>query len=82
VVLWKRTKITYLAGSPLDFSKWAGKEEDQAALIEATAYAMAEITKLLEEIRGESAPKQIFDPHNSDLPRTGNFKKQKRKGIK
>jgi 1-acyl-sn-glycerol-3-phosphate acyltransferase len=22
VVLWKRTKITYLAGSPLDFSKW------------------------------------------------------------
>jgi 1-acyl-sn-glycerol-3-phosphate acyltransferase len=82
IVLWRRTKITYLAGAPLDFSKWAGKEEDQAALIEATAYAMAEITKLLEEIRGECAPKEIFDPHNSDLPRTGNFKKQKRKGNK
>jgi 1-acyl-sn-glycerol-3-phosphate acyltransferase len=82
IVLWRRTKITYLAGAPLDFSRWAGKEEDQAALIEATAYAMLEITKLLEEIRGESAPKEIFDPHNSDLPRTGNFKKQKRKGIK
>jgi hypothetical protein len=82
IVLWKRTKITYLAGKPLDFSKWAGKEEDQAALIEATAYAMAEITKLLEEIRGESAPEQIFDPHKSDLPRIGNFKKEKRKGIK
>jgi len=81
VVLWRRTKITYLAGAPLDFSKWAGKEEDQAALIEATAYAMAEITKLLAEIRGELPPVEIFDPHKSDLPRIGNFKKAKRKGI-
>jgi len=53
VVLWRRTKIRYLAGPALDFSKWYGKEEDQAALVEATAYAMAGITKLLEEIRGE-----------------------------
>jgi hypothetical protein len=82
IVLWKRTKITYLAGAPLDFSKWAGKEDDQAALVEATAYAMAGITKLLEEIRGELAPAEIFDPHKSDLPRIGNFKKAKRKGIK
>ena len=42
--------------------------------MEATAYAMAGITKLLEEIRGELAPDEIFDPHNSNLPRTGNFK--------
>ena len=79
VVLWRRTKIRYLAGPALDFSKWYGKEEDQAALVEATAYAMAGITKLLEEIRGESAPDEIFDPHNSNLPRTGNFKKNKKK---
>jgi 1-acyl-sn-glycerol-3-phosphate acyltransferase len=82
IVLWRRTKITYLAGAPLDFSKWEGKEDDQAALVEATAYAMAGITKLLEEIRGELAPAEIFDPHKSDLPRIGNFKKAKRKGIK
>jgi 1-acyl-sn-glycerol-3-phosphate acyltransferase len=79
VVLWRRTKIRYLAGPALDFSKWYGKEEDQAALVEATAYAMAGITKLLEEIRGELAPDEIFDPHNSDLPRTGNFKKSNKK---
>ena len=79
LVFWKRTKISYLAGPALDFSKWYGKEEDQAALIEATSYAMAEITKLLEQIRGESAPDEIFDPHNSNLPRTGNFKKSKKK---
>jgi 1-acyl-sn-glycerol-3-phosphate acyltransferase len=79
VVLWRRTKIRYLAGPALDFSKWYGKEEDQAALVEATAYAMAGITKLLEEIRGELVPDEIFDPHNSNLPRTGNFKKNNKK---
>jgi len=31
---------------------------------------------LLVGIRGESAPAVIFDPHSSDLPRTGNFKKK------
>lgn len=77
VVLWRRTKIRYLAGPALDFSKWCGKEEDQAALVAATAYAMGEITKLLEKIRGESAPDEIFDPHKSNLPRTGNFKNKK-----
>jgi hypothetical protein len=46
-------------------------------MVEASAYAMAAITSLLEEIRGESAPEEIFDPHQSDLPRTGNFKKRK-----
>jgi len=79
VVFWRRTKIRYLAGPALDFSKWYGKEEDQAALVEATAYTMAGITKLLEQIRGESAPNEIFDPHNSNLPRTGNFKKSNKK---
>jgi 1-acyl-sn-glycerol-3-phosphate acyltransferase len=79
LVFWKHTKIRYLAGPALDFSKWYGKEEDQAALVEATAYAMSGITKLLEQIRGESAPREIFDPHNSNLPRTGNFKKSKKK---
>ena len=79
IVFWKRTKISMWAGKPLEFSKWYGKAEDQAALVEATAYVMAEITKMLEEIRGEYAPAEIFDPHKSDLPRTGNYlKKEKR----
>jgi hypothetical protein len=38
---------------------------------------MSEITRLLEEIRGEYAPAEIFDPRNSELPRFGNFKKEK-----
>jgi hypothetical protein len=39
---------------------------------------MKAITNLLEEIRGEKAPAEIFDPKKSDLPRIGNFKKGKK----
>ena len=46
-------------------------------LTEATAYAMRAITDLLEPMRGEKRPVEIFDPHNSTLPRTGNFKKKR-----
>jgi hypothetical protein len=40
---------------------------------------MRELTNLLEQLRGEKRPVEIFDPHNSTLPRTGNFKKAKKK---
>ena len=75
--IWKRTKVTVKAGDALDFSKWVGKEDDPEALEEATRYVMAAITKLLEEIRGERAPSEIFDPRTSDLPRIGNYRKAK-----
>jgi 1-acyl-sn-glycerol-3-phosphate acyltransferase len=74
--LFPRTKLQVKAGTPLDFSKWYGKEGDPVAMAEATAYAMAAITSILEELRGEKRPTEIFDPHSSALPRTGNFKKK------
>ena len=77
--LWPRTKIQVIAGKPLDFSRWYGKEDDHEAMVEATAYAMDAITTLLEEIRGEKRPENIFDPRKSDLPRVGNYKKRKEK---
>jgi 1-acyl-sn-glycerol-3-phosphate acyltransferase len=77
VKLFPRTPIKILAGKPLDLSRWYGKENDPAALTEATAFVMRAITDLLEELRGEKRPVEIFDPHNSDLPRTGNFKKKR-----
>jgi 1-acyl-sn-glycerol-3-phosphate acyltransferase len=78
IKLFPRTKVTVVAGKPLDFSKWYGKENDPVALEEATAFVMQAITKLLEDIRGEKAPAEIFDPKKSNLPRIGNFKKEKR----
>jgi 1-acyl-sn-glycerol-3-phosphate acyltransferase len=75
--LFPRTPIKILAGAPLDLSPWYGKENDPVALIEATAFVMRGITDLLEELRGEKRPVEIFDPHHSALPRTGNFKKKR-----
>ena len=78
LVFWRRTKITIIAGAPVDLSRWYGKKDDQSSLEAATAAVMAAITELLEGIRGESAPAVTFDPRTSDLPRTGNFKKSKK----
>ena len=78
IKLFPRTRIKIVAGKPVDLSPWYGKGDDPQALIEATAQVMREITTLLEEIRGEKRPEVIFDPHTSDLPRIGNFKKKKR----
>lgn len=77
VRLFPRSKVIIRAGKPVDLSPWYGRESDPKALVEATAKVMEEITKLLEEIRGEKRPPEIFDPHHSELPRTGNFKKDR-----
>jgi len=74
--IFPRKRVTVVAGKALDFSQWYGKADDHEAMIQATRYAMEAITDLLVGIRGESAPAVKFDPHSSDLPRTGNFKKK------
>ena len=80
--LWPRTKVTYWAGTPIDLSRWYGRESDPDALAEATALIMKVLTTMLEELRSESAPLLPFDPHLSDLPRTGNFKKLQKNAKK
>lgn len=79
VKLFPRTPIKMLAGKPVDLTPWYGKEGDPEALREATAFLMRRLTDLLEELRGEKRPEEIFDPHLSTLPRIGNFKKAKKK---
>jgi 1-acyl-sn-glycerol-3-phosphate acyltransferase len=78
IKLFPRTPIKILAGKPIELRPWYGKENDPEALREATAYFMRELTNLLEELRGEKRPAEIFDPHTSNLPRVGNFKKAKK----
>jgi hypothetical protein len=58
-------------------SPWYGKQDDQVALAQATAHVMDVLTTMLEEIRGEKRPSQIFNPRTSELPRTGNFKNKR-----
>lgn len=78
IKLFPRARVQVTAGKPLEFSKWYGRAEDPIALEEATAYVMRAITDLLEQLRGEKAPAEIFDPRKSQLPRTGNYKKDLR----
>jgi len=76
IKLFPRTKVSVIMGDPVDLSKWRGKGGDPTAVEEASEAIMDEITRLLEIIRGESAPAVRFDPKKSNLPRTGNFKKK------
>lgn len=63
------------AGPAIDLSQWRGMGDDPKALTAATAKITATITQMLAEIRHETPPLEPFDIHKSDLPRTGNFKK-------
>ncbi len=76
IKLYPRTKVSVLMGDPVDLSQWNGKS-DPESIEAATEKIMDAITVLLEQLRGEPAPKVRFDPKLSNLPRTGNFRKRK-----
>jgi len=80
--LFPRKTFHVWAGEPLDFSKWYGREDDPAAIREATDFVMDALTVLLEQIRGEKAPALRFDPATSEHPRIGNYKKESKKSKK
>lgn len=80
--LFPRKTIEMRAGVPVDLSRWKGKHEDPQALKEATAEIMRAITEMLEDIRGEKRTAIIFDPHTSELPKTGNFVKSSKRKSK
>jgi len=69
--------ISIKCGDPIDLSKWAGKVDDPAAMEEATNYAMRILADMVGELRNEPAPAQLFDLRKSNLPRTGNFRKNR-----
>lgn len=76
IKLFPRTKLSIIAGSPVDLSRWRGMAEDNQALEEATEEIMRSITVLLERLRGKKAPEVRFDTRKTELPRIGNFMKK------
>jgi 1-acyl-sn-glycerol-3-phosphate acyltransferase len=62
VSLFPRKDIEVLVGDPVDLSPWAGRHTDQKALAEATDEIMRSITRLTEQLRGETAPAKRWDP--------------------
>ncbi|MEY4417578.1 MAG: hypothetical protein RIQ88_16 [Actinomycetota bacterium] len=62
-------------GKPIDVSDLVGKKMSTEELVALTDRVMQDITKLVEELRGEKAPSRRFVPSEHGLPDHGNFKK-------
>jgi 1-acyl-sn-glycerol-3-phosphate acyltransferase len=70
--LFPRKTMHIVAGPPVDLSDLYDAPVDAASLREATSRIMAAITALLEDIRGETAPPERFDPRLAGVALTGN----------
>lgn len=80
IKLFPRSTVSIVAGEVVDLSPWQDRSGDSQALEEATDHIMDRITRLLEDLRGESKQGERFDLKSSDLPRIGNYLKKKRRG--
>lgn len=73
--VWPRRVARVLAGPPVDLSAFAGSPLDADVLTAATDAVQSAVTGLLEQLRGEAAPLERWDPRDHQLPRTGNFRR-------
>ncbi|GAB3599561.1 lysophospholipid acyltransferase family protein [Microbacterium tumbae] len=70
--LWPpRKPVRILIGDPVDLSDLKGRAGDSAVLTEATNRLMAAITQLLEQVRGEQAPAERWNPAEHGQKETG-----------
>ena len=67
-----RAHIDVVFGDPVDLSD-LGRVADRAALTAATDRIMTAITELVEELRGERAPSERWDPTKHGQTETGAF---------
>lgn len=70
--LFPRKVMQIRAAAPVDLSDLQGKELTPELLHDATARIMAAITALLEDIRGQIAPAERFDPYIAGVADIGN----------
>jgi len=71
--LFPRKNVTIRFGAPIDLSEFGGKPVDSAVLAKATARLMDAITAELEELRGEPAPAERWDPAAHGQSEAGRF---------
>jgi len=65
-------KVHLKVGDPVDLDDLRGQKITPALLHEATERIMAAITSLLEDLRGEQAPAERFDPKKRGVKEIGN----------
>ncbi|WP_026555280.1 lysophospholipid acyltransferase family protein [Arthrobacter sp. 35W] len=73
VKIFPRKKVRVLVGDPVDLDRFAGRSPDKATLDEMTAAIMADITKLLAQLRGEEPPATLWDPSAHNQAQHGRF---------
>ncbi|MEJ1229655.1 MAG: lysophospholipid acyltransferase family protein [Galbitalea sp.] len=71
--LFPRKKITVKFGDPVDLSAYRDRPRNTKNLAAATEEVMVAITALLEELRGEKAPAERWDPSARNQSETGRF---------
>ena len=74
---WKPVDI--VVGDEIDLSRFRGKKLTSAEVHEATEIVMSEITHLVEGLRGQIAPRELWDPIRAGQTETGNFNKKEGK---
>ena len=70
---WKPVRV--LIGDEIDLNNFRKKQLTPDELNEATKLVMQTITELVEELRGEKAPLELWDPAKAGQTTSGNFKK-------
>ncbi|MGG7463663.1 lysophospholipid acyltransferase family protein [Plantibacter sp. YIM 135347] len=68
-----RKRVEVAIGEAVDLSAFEGRPLDSKTLNEATEVVMQAITVLCEELRGEPAPRERWDPTKHDQKETGRF---------
>jgi 1-acyl-sn-glycerol-3-phosphate acyltransferase len=71
-----RKKVTMKVGDPVPLDDLRAQEHTTATVREATDRIMSAIVGLVEDVRGEKAPAERFDPKAHGLKETGNPNKK------
>jgi 1-acyl-sn-glycerol-3-phosphate acyltransferase len=71
--VFPRKTIVVKYGDAVDLSAYRGKPMNTALLADATNLVMNDITALLEDLRGEAAPAERWDPAAMHQAETGHF---------
>ena len=74
---WK--KVNIIVGGEINLDKYRHAKLQPAEVQEATDLVMSKITELVEELRGEKAPAERWNPATTGQATTGNFKKKGKK---
>jgi 1-acyl-sn-glycerol-3-phosphate acyltransferase len=70
--IFPRKRVLFTVGEPVDLDDLVTDKPTPAVVSEATDRIMAAITALVEELRGEKAPAERFDPRRAGVTEIGN----------